>query len=603
MAFDARTGKRLWTAPCHEGFNSPVDIFVINGTVWSGVLAWGRQPGITRVLDLRTGRVVAERPPDQKTYTIGFGHTRCYRHKATTRYILQGRSGVEFIDVRSNRVIAHHWVRGTCQYGIMPANGLLYAPPHSCACYITAKLNGFNALSASRTPALTEQSPRLEKGPAFGASEAAAARPGDWPTYRHDLARSGSTMTSLSPRLSPKWEKAIPGPLTPLVVAEGKVFVAQRDAHTLHALDAGDGAVVWSFSAGGRIDSPPTVHGGFAYFGSADGWVYCLRARDGALAWRFRAAPEPRQIVSYDQLESVWPVPGNVLVCVPKGRSRAVAYFVAGRCSYVDGGIYLYGLDARTGEAVITRRLCHLDPKTGEEPQRTIRGVSMPGLLPDVLSSDGASLFLRHARFDFDGQPQPENVEHLFTSVGFLDDSWWHRTYWQIGVAMRGGYGGWPVEGNRRISGRILCRDRDRVFGYGRKSYAITGSHPGLRVAHHLFAASAKLARAKPSPQQRRRRGPATRVNYLRSREVPFHVRAMVLAGKFLVIAGPRDVEDFASPSPSGPVSLWVVSPKDGEKLADYKLKAAPVFDSLAATPGRLYFATVDGRVVCYQAR
>jgi len=96
MAFDARTGKRLWTAPCHEGFNSPVDIFVINGTVWSGVLAWGRQPGITRVLDLRTGRVVAERPPDQKTYTIGFGHTRCYRHKATTRYILQGRSGVEF---------------------------------------------------------------------------------------------------------------------------------------------------------------------------------------------------------------------------------------------------------------------------------------------------------------------------------------------------------------------------------------------------------------------------------------------------------------------------------------------------------------------------
>jgi hypothetical protein len=29
-------------------------------------------------------------------------------------------------------------------------------------------------------------------------------------------------------------------------------------------------------------------------------------------------------------------------------------------------------------------------------------------------------------------------------------------------------------------------------------------------------------------------------------------------------------------------------------------LKAAPVFDSLVAADGRLYFTTVDGRVVCY---
>jgi len=28
MAFSATTGQKLWTAPCHEGFNSPVDVFV-----------------------------------------------------------------------------------------------------------------------------------------------------------------------------------------------------------------------------------------------------------------------------------------------------------------------------------------------------------------------------------------------------------------------------------------------------------------------------------------------------------------------------------------------------------------------------------------------
>ena len=58
-------------------------------------------------------------------------HPRCYRNKATTQYILHGRSGVEFLDLSSDRVIADHWIRGTCQYGILPAGGLLYTPPPS----------------------------------------------------------------------------------------------------------------------------------------------------------------------------------------------------------------------------------------------------------------------------------------------------------------------------------------------------------------------------------------------------------------------------------------------------------------------------------------
>ena len=37
--------------------------------------------------------------------------------------------------------------------------------------------------------------------------------------------------------------------------------------------------------------------------------------------------------------------------------------------------------------------------------------------------------------------------------------------------------------------------------------------------------------------------------------------------------------------------------------LAKYTLKAPPAFDSFAATRGRLYFTTVDGRVVCREGR
>ena len=78
--------------------------------------------------------------------------------------------------------------------------------------------------------------------------------------------------------------------------------------------DAATGETAWTFSADGRIDSPPTYYRGRLLFGSRDGWVYCLRAADGALIWRFRAAPVDRRLVAFEQVESAWPVHGSVLV-------------------------------------------------------------------------------------------------------------------------------------------------------------------------------------------------------------------------------------------------------------------------------------------------
>ena len=67
----------------------------------------------------------------------------------------------------------------------------------------------------------------------------------------------------------------------------------------------------------GRVDSPPTWENGMLYFGSANGWIYSIRAADGKLAWRYRAAPGDDQIVAYNQLESVWPARGTALVGNP----------------------------------------------------------------------------------------------------------------------------------------------------------------------------------------------------------------------------------------------------------------------------------------------
>ncbi len=132
--------------------------------------------------------------------------------------------------------------------------------------------------------------------------------------YRHNGQRSGSTKTAVPTELSRQWEVELAcQPSQPVIVGD-RLWVAEKDAHRIRCLNATNGQDVWSFTAGGRIDSAPTVHDGLVLFGCRNGSVYCLRATDGALVWRFRAAPDQRRVVSYGQLESVWPVQGSVLV-------------------------------------------------------------------------------------------------------------------------------------------------------------------------------------------------------------------------------------------------------------------------------------------------
>jgi len=115
--------------------------------------------------------------------TTGYGHHRCHRSKATDRFVLSGNSGINFLDVDTIERTSYPWIRGVCLYGLMPCNGLIYAPPHDCACYIEAKQYGFNALAAesktARIPAKASEDARLERGPAFGRVDHAGARRGE----------------------------------------------------------------------------------------------------------------------------------------------------------------------------------------------------------------------------------------------------------------------------------------------------------------------------------------------------------------------------------------------------------------------------------------
>jgi outer membrane protein assembly factor BamB len=619
LAFSAETGERLWEASCRECYNAPVDVLVADGLVWSGDLVSRRDPGFTVGLDLRTGEVKRQRPADQEFFPIVMSHQRCYRNKATEQFLVLGRDGIELIDVASGEGFGHAWVRGSCQYGVMPCNGLIYSPPHSCACHIESKLNSFNVLAPARESSKPSDGAagadsRLEKGPATADRTAELPPPSsppgaDWPTYRGDAARSGSTPAAVPAALRAAWEVSLDtGPISSPVVADGRVFVAATDAHTVHALDAGDGRRLWSFTAGGRIDSPPTIHRGTALFGSADGWIYAVRTADGQLAWRFRAAPEDRRIVAYGQLESAWPLHGSVLVVEDQ------VYAVAGRTAYLDGGMVLHRLDAATGESLSAAPIAS-------------------AALPDVMSSDGTSIFLRHRRFDLSGTEQPPNVPHLYSPAGFLDDSWWHRTYWIYGTAMRSGWGAWPDSGNQVPAGRMLVADGADIYGFGRfNQYHRDGSHVGMGGVRQLLYATerhpppepAAKAGAKAPAAKKPPAAPPRRVVARWARPVPLMVRAMVLSDRVLFVAGPPDVLTYVDDRPVYTYRihseeavreqqaaldgergglLWAVSADDGSQLAEYRLAEMPAWDAMAAAGGRLYLSTGAGRSAVLRGR
>src|SRR5690606_35629368 len=132
--------------------------------------------------------------------------------------------------------------------------------------------------------------------------------------------------------------------------------------------------------------------------GGADGWVYCLAAGDGELIWRYRAAPEDRRTMAFEQLESLWPVHGAVLV------QDGVVWCVAGRSVFLDCGLRLMRLDLRTGEKLSETLLDDKNPETVENLQELVKHLQMPVGLPDILSTDGKWVFMRSQKIDAEGQ-------------------------------------------------------------------------------------------------------------------------------------------------------------------------------------------------------
>lgn len=633
VAFAADSGEKLWSAfHPHSGYEAPKDLFVIDSVVWSGATVANRpKPRISPTAgtgtfigyELRTGREVARFAPDVPRQWF---HHRCYPAKATVKYFLTSRQGVEFVDIAARHWDVNHWVRGACLYGVMPANGLLYAPPHPCGCRPIAKLNGFWALApaGSQTDG-PDPVERFEKGPAYGAAGSAPSADTDgWPMYRRDQARAACSPEPVPEKPTLLWSADPGGELTAPTISDGRVFIGRMDDHSVRALDVRTGRELWRYVAQGRVDTPPTICGDLALFGCRNGWVYAVGVGDGKLAWRRRIAPAQRLVMVDDGLESAWPVHGSVLV---RGRT---AWCLAGRSMFLDGGMHLVRLSISDG-AVIGRTLLEAEQMARQvESQGHRLDLSSWGPRADILVAQGDEVFLKTVGFDEDGQPiyrshSDRDYErlvkagraprpHLFAPQGFLDGTWHHRSYTVFGAWYGHGSGGFYQAARSQPAGRLLVVDGDKVYGYGKRPRYYGWS---TAIEYRLFATD-RTPKTDPIANKRGYQIKTTfRTDW--SHEIPLHVRGLAKAGDLLVLAGTTDPVDEGPRKQYGNINiteaqaleaeehwlgkrggwLWTVSVADGGTRGKAALAGAPVWDGVATTRGRILISLQNGRLVC----
>lgn len=152
------------------------------------------------------------------------------------------------------------------------------------------------------------------------------------------------------------------------------------------------------------------------------------------------------------------------------------------------------------------------------------------------LKADDKFVYMRSQKFDLEGnrleigpisgdfvkQGSAQRGEgvHLFAPMGFLDDSWFHRSYWVMGRSFAGGHGGYYQAGRFAPSGDIMVKG-----GGGGKGKKANGT------------ANAGNAVAGEEPRN-------SLVEPKWTTDVPIYVRAMVIAGFHLYIVGPPDIID-----------------------------------------------------------
>ena len=92
----------------------------------------------------------------------------------------------------------------------------------------------------------------------------------------------------------------------------------------------------------GPVRIAPEISKGKVYFGSDDGYAYCLRSETGKRVWRFNPNPNQRLVLHNGRMISFWPIRTGVLV------RDGNAYFAASMLPWRES--FLCSVSAATGK-------------------------------------------------------------------------------------------------------------------------------------------------------------------------------------------------------------------------------------------------------------
>jgi len=221
------------------------------------------------------------------------------------------------------------------------------------------------ALSAEEVLARFDARKKLFPGVEPAGGDAVA----DWPTFLRDNRRGGATEEVVPLPTGLVWSRRfrrLPAPAWPdeakadyyhnkadwkarvdydfvfhTVGVGERVWLGSSSEDKVVCLDATTGLVRWQFHTEGPVRCAPTFHAGRLYFGSDDGYVYCLEAESGKLVWRTRIADSALRVPGNQRMISLWPVRTDVLIDGGKGHVCAGVF--------PSQGVYQATLDLKDG--------------------------------------------------------------------------------------------------------------------------------------------------------------------------------------------------------------------------------------------------------------
>ncbi|HUT09716.1 MAG TPA: PQQ-binding-like beta-propeller repeat protein [Thermoguttaceae bacterium] len=560
----------------HLFFAGPQRSRLVVVSAEDGKLLWQKEHGNLQLV-LRDDAIYAAGPGDtgsKMDYATGRQLAVLPTRRACTRatgsidsIFYRTSGGTVRLDVASGA--AHHVapMRPPCQDGVIISDGLLYWGPWMCGCQLS--LYGHVGLASAGGfdfhPAVDDS--RLETGYDGPLGPELAVRPGDWPCYQGDNARTAVAKVEIPRRVKRYWtfQPSTPCRPTAPVTAGGVVFVGDESG-VVRALGIASGLEHWKGYTDGSVFLPPAVADGRVFVGSADGRVYAFEAgTPGRMLWSFRAAPAEQRIPVFDKLISRWPVGGGVVV------QDGVVYAAAGIVNY--DGTYVYALDAATG------KVKWYNDTSGTVSQARNSGVSLQG---ELQIRDGELRFAAGnvhdvARYDL-ATGKCLNAPNQSVQSSF-------RTAY---------YPYYPRYGKYLSFAHTY--DDGKTLGY-------MASYDGVQHSRlTLLAPLSAGAAAPPRPTDRvtdrpadRQPGPQRKV--LWQEQTGRVYNSFILGGDVLLTAGRTGPQDAAESF------LAAMDVKTGEDVWYQKLPAGVVKGGTAVdADGHIVVSLEDGRVICFAA-